>query len=127
MSSAILDNVMEGSTAYLTISFYDTDQSLITPKTIDYYITDDSGTLIHSPTSVTPASTITITLTPSDNSLSSSSDRINVVTIIAYYSPTNRVVSEYRYNVKSLVGFPFPPSLVTELVGISESVSISIH
>ena len=104
---AVLSVVNEGSTAYLEISFYDKDNNAATPSTVTYRIDDlNSGAEIRADTSVSPASSVEITLTPDDNKIldTTSAYEKRLVTIKTTFGTDDGMNEEYTYLVKNLAG-----------------------
>ena len=68
MAVSILDNVNEKSTKVIPVSFQDEDEAAVTPNSISWTLTNETGTIINSRenVSVTPASTINIVLSGDD-------------------------------------------------------------
>ena len=97
-----MENVIAGSTAYLTVTFRDKDGALAVPSTISYKIDClTTGTAILASTSVSAASSIDITLTPTNNTIvtATNSREVRRVTVTGTYSGTDAVVSVYDYNL----------------------------
>lgn len=96
----------EQSTGYLTVSFYDKTGALAVPASASYRIDDKAtGTAIRALTSLTPASSIEITLTKADNTILNDTkpSEERRVTVISVYSATDQVTDEYIYTVVNLV------------------------
>lgn len=106
MSSPKLSVVNEGTTAYLTVAFYDKTDVLAAPTTINYRVDDlASGTNIVASTAVgSPASSVEITLTAAANAILDSLNEyeVRVVTITASYGAGGQVQDQYRYRVRNL-------------------------
>ena len=105
MSTEEREVINEGSTSYLTVTFYDKDGGYEAPTTVTYKIwciTNDKE--VRAVTSLTPASSIEITLTPTDNSIISQSNALEtrLVTIEASYGVDDEINDEYEYDVKNL-------------------------
>lgn len=99
-----MDTVNEGSTAYLTCSFYSAADALVAPISINYTIVDeDSGAEVKEETEVAAASSVTITLSPTDNTLlSGKRQERRVVTVAASYGVDDAVREQYVYRVVRL-------------------------
>lgn len=97
--------VNEGSTCYLKVDFYDESGKALSPSSVSYRIDDlETGTSILASTSVAPASSITITISPSDNAmvnsgLSTETHRITVQAPFRYHEQIN---GQYDYQVANL-------------------------
>ena len=101
----MLDMVNEGSTAYLGVEFLDKNNDPDEPNTISYRIDClSSGTEIRADTSVTPAESVEIKLTPTDHVIVNPAKphEKRLVTITASYGPEDELNEEYEYNVKNL-------------------------
>jgi hypothetical protein len=100
-----MQQVNEGTTAYLQVSFLDKTGALQQPTSITYRI-DDAATRtpIRGATSVAPASTVEIVLTPSDNAIVSSFARTerHIVTVTGTYGSDDQVVAQFVYEVVNL-------------------------
>ena len=101
-----MDRVNERSTAYLSVSFRDKAGALAAPTAISYRVDDvESGQEIRGDTAVAPAaSSIEITLTPSDNTLINAlrQGEQHVVTVDASYGDDDAVRAQYVYEVVNL-------------------------
>jgi phage gp45-like len=104
----VLQSINEGSTAYLTASFEDEDGVAVVPDSITYRIDClTSGTVIRNNTSVTPATSIEIKLTPGDNVIVNPGtycvSELRLVTVEAVLGDNDVITEEYKYAVKSLL------------------------
>jgi hypothetical protein len=98
--------VNEKTTSYLTVKFYDKDKVLAAPSTITYTVYDvDTNTKIIDTTSVTPGSTVEITLPGGTaNVIVTTGKRIEKrrVTIQASYGGSDTLKENYFYEVVNL-------------------------
>lgn len=97
--------VNEGSTAILTVDFFDKDGNTAAPDTAQYRIDDvATGSSIRANTSiVASSSSVDVTLTAADNAMvtNSSDTEIHRVTVTASVAG-QPVQNEYDYSVKNL-------------------------
>lgn len=97
--------VNEESSAFLTVSFYDKNDELTTPSSIQYRLdclTNDQQ--IRDWTAFSPASVIEIGLNANDNSIidQGNFEEIRLVTIEAYFGVSDKLTTTYQYLVKNL-------------------------
>lgn len=100
-----MDEVNEGSTAYLEVTFKDATGAQFAPASVSYRIDDViTATSIRADTPVTPAPSITITLEPADNAVVNASIKSEVhrVTITAPFGVSEQLQSQYDYLVRNL-------------------------
>lgn len=97
-----MDQVNDQSTAYLTANFKDKDGAAATPTGVTYQVRKP-GAIVRAFTAVSAASSVTITLTPSDNTLAAGIDtETREVTVIAEYGASDQVVDHYVYEVTAV-------------------------
>lgn len=100
-----MTNVIAGTTSYLTVDFYDEEGAASSPLTISYIVTSLlSGASIRTATSVTPATSVTITLTASqDNGNLPTGEGYDTrrVTVTAGFSDGSAAVSYFDYTITS--------------------------
>lgn len=100
------DQINEGSTGYLTVTFLDKNGLAAAPVSATYRIHDVlSGTEIRAETAITPiAAQVEITLTPADNTLVNevNSSEPRRVTAVAVYGQADGVKADFVYEVKNL-------------------------
>jgi len=97
--------VNEGASAFLTVSFFDQNNTPQTPNSCTFSVHDSSGTELISETPVTGLSTsVVIEMTPAANTMVSTGMGIEtrVVTVKAIYSNGSVTQDEYNYNLKRL-------------------------
>lgn len=97
--------VNEESSSYATFEFFDTAGDPEVPQSITYRIDDvASGAQIKDDTTVTPASSITITVTSSENAIINSGRKLELkrITLIASYGATEQAVEILTWQVKNL-------------------------
>ena len=108
-----LSEVNEGSTAWLTVSFYDKDGVLEVPNSIEWTVIDvASGAVLQSPTVVAvPASAVELTLTAVINAIQNASLKKEKrrVTVEAGFSGSEAQTKAYEYNVVNLAQIPMSP------------------
>ena len=107
--------VNEGTTAYLSATFSDKTGNADTPSTITYRIDDvRSGTEIRDATTITAASTVEISLSPTDNRILNATQSYETrrVTVVASYGASDQVTAEYTYRVTPLVGVSGNPPVI---------------
>lgn len=99
-----MDIVNEGTTGYLTVSFYDKTGALSSPTAVSYRIDClSSSTEIVGDTSVSPASSVEIQLTAANNAIVSGLPRERRrVTVTGTYSGDQAVTHQYDYEVRNL-------------------------
>jgi hypothetical protein len=103
------DWVHENSVAYLTVKFYDKNNSLASPSSGTWQVHDIySGTVMKAPTYITPiASSVELTLTTPINTFidPNSGEETRRVTVRAFFAD-GECWDEYDYNV---VGLSYAP------------------
>lgn len=102
---SVLFEVTERSTAWLTVSFYNRAGVLEIPATATYEIWDvASGTTIKASTSLTPASSIEITLSSDDNKILNQElfREARKVIVTAAYAGSEKLVQDYVYHVRNI-------------------------
>lgn len=100
-----MDTVNEGSTAYLVAAFLNRNGVAEAPDTISYSVRDlYSGTELRANTAVTPAATVEIELTPTDNRILAKSyaREMRVVKVIATFGVGDTITSVHRYWVRNV-------------------------
>jgi len=99
--------VNERSTAYLSLTFLDKAQSPAEPLTVTFRIDDvASGAEVRGDTSITPAESVEITLTPADNVILNPNlaQEMRRVTVVGTYGVDDAVRSQFVYQVRNLSG-----------------------
>lgn len=104
-----LDIVDEGSTSELTVEFKDKDGQPAAPATLTYRVdclTNDQE--VRGDTVLTPAATVTIKLTPTDNAIIDQGNDVEerLVTVKAGYGADDAENRDYRYAVRNLKKVP---------------------
>lgn len=98
-----MDQVNEGSTAYLTVAFADKTGAPAVPASVNYRIDDiTNNRVIRAVTALSPAASIEITLTPADNAISGAAAETHRVTVTASYGASDALNSQYDYQVVNL-------------------------
>lgn len=100
-----METVTERSTAYLTVSFYDKAGALAAPASLTYRIDDvESNVQVRGDTTLTPANSVEITLTPTDNAILNlvGGNEQRRVTVTAVYGASDQLTDEYIYWVQNL-------------------------
>ena len=100
-----IDIIREESTGWLTATFLDKDGVAAVPSTVRYRVDcKTSGTAVRGWASVTPASSVEITLTPSDSAIHDATQEFeeHVVTVEATFGVDDEANAEYTYHVKNL-------------------------
>lgn len=103
-----MDIVNEGTTGYLTVSFYDKAGSLAAPSSITYRIDClTTQTVVVDDTSVSAASSVEIQLTAANNAILGGRPRERRrVTVTGSYSGSQAVTHQYDYEVRNLSAVP---------------------
>ena len=100
-----MEEVNEQSTSYLTISPFDRNDAPAVPTGL-YYRIDcvTTGTAITAETSLTPASSVVLTITPQENRIITNDNdyELRKVTIRAEYSGSDQHNEVFDYKVKNL-------------------------
>ena len=107
--TASRSEVNDGSTAWLTVSFYDKDSVLEVPSAIEWTVVDvASGTVLINPTLVgSPASQVELTLTAACNTMQGSGDKeTRRVTVEASFSGSEAQTKAFEYDVVNLEQIP---------------------
>lgn len=100
-----LEVVNEGSSAYLTATFKDKDGQQVAPSAVTYRIDClTSGTEIKGDTAITPAPSVEIHLTATDNAIQGQENEkeLRLVTVKATYGTDDAVNASYPYYVRNL-------------------------
>lgn len=99
-----MDVVNEGTTAYLTVAFLDKTGAAALPTGVTYRIDClSSGTAIKASTSVTPATSVEITISATENAiLGGLPFERRRITVEATYSGSQAVRDQYDYQVRNL-------------------------
>ena len=100
-----MEQVNERSTAYLTVTFKDKAGAAQQPTAASYRIDDvATGTEIRADTSLTPGTSVEITLTTADNAILSPRLEVekHVVTVTGTYGENDAVRAQYVYEVVNL-------------------------
>lgn len=103
----IISVINEGSTGYLSVAFYDKANLPALPSSISYTVRClTTGTVLRAPTSLTPATSIEILLSPSDNAIQQAGNpyETRLVTVSASYGASDAINDDYTYQVRNLVG-----------------------
>jgi hypothetical protein len=102
---AVLSQVNEASTCWLTAAFTDKAGDPVQPTTVDYRI-DSDGTEVLDWTSATPGTSVEIEITSTQNAMVSSTAVLEdrTVTVKAGFGGADYSYEEYRYLVKNLGG-----------------------
>ena len=97
-----MNSVVAGSTSYLTVNFFDEDGNPAAPSTLSYKVDNlDTGAAIRASTSITPSTSVEITLTADvDNVAPTSSNAYDTrrVTVTGVY-PSAQTVQYFDYVV----------------------------
>ena len=98
------DEINEGSSGFLPVSFTDKDGVLEAPTSISYRIDDDaSGDEVLGDTAITAASSIEIPLPPSVNvSIGTARTQKRLVTVTATYGVDDAIQSVFNYSLINL-------------------------
>ena len=99
------------SSGTLTIEFLDEAGALAVPSSISYRIDCvTSGAVIRNDSSIAPASTIDLALTPDDTRIVTPSDRMERrrVTLVVTFGPDDQITDDYEYTVRNLNYYPGP-------------------
>ncbi len=102
-----MDIVNERSTAYVEVAFTDRSGVAAIPATVTYSIKcKTTGAAIKTNVSVTPATTVTITLDAADNAIQSASNQSEekLLTVKASYGAADECNAEYSWRVRDLSG-----------------------
>ncbi len=102
---ALLDDVAEDSTAYLTVAFFDKDGVAAVPTSATYRIdcvTNDAS--VRASTSLTPASSIEIKLAPDDNKIISDANEYETreITVSASFGTGDESHERAQWRVRNL-------------------------
>ena len=107
MAIKTLGSVNEGSTAYLTVKFYDKSNNLAAPASATWEVHDiESGSVLLIATAIAPiANTIELTLTPTINTFidSNNDEETRRVTIKATWGVGSTTNAEVDYDIADLV------------------------
>ncbi len=101
---AVLSQVNEASTCWLTAAFTDKAGDPVQPTTVDYRI-DSDATEILDWTPATPGTSVEIEITSAQNTpIASSPMEPRTVTVRAGFGDSDYSYEDYRYYVKNLAG-----------------------
>jgi hypothetical protein len=104
-----LEEVNEGTTSYLTVSFLDKSGAAAAPASARCRIDClTSGQVIRAWTALTPGTSIEITITAAENALNNDASEYEtrLVTTEGTYSSTEKVTDEYQYRLINLTKYP---------------------
>lgn len=104
-----MEKVNEGTTSYLTVTFKDKAGVAQTPASATWEVIDLlSGTVKLSPTAITPAGTVELTVPASVNSIvdDANPEEVRRVIVKATYAADDKVNSQYDYAVVNLSKVP---------------------
>ena len=97
-----MDIVSEQSTCYIEASFKGRDGAAAVPSAVTYQVRKP-GAVVCASTTVSPASTVTITLTPADNTLAAGNQsEQREVTVVATYGANDQVADHLIYEVRAV-------------------------
>lgn len=102
---SVLFEVTERSTAWLTVSFYSRAGVLEVPTSATYEIWDvASGAVVKASASLTPGSSIEITLSSDDNRILNQElfREARKVVVVAAYAGSEKLVQDYVYHVRNI-------------------------
>lgn len=105
----VLFEITEGSTAWVTVSFYSRLDVLEAPTAVSYEIWDiTSGTCIKTATSLTPLSQVEITLSAGDNAILAQTHfrEARKVIVTATYAGSEQLVKDFVYHVRNIAFRP---------------------
>ena len=103
---AALSEVNENTSAFMTIVPKDTAGDAVTPTSMSYRIDcETTGTAIKAETSLTPGTSVAVTVTPTENRIITAAnvEEIRVMTVECVYSSgTDEIQEQFRWRVKNL-------------------------
>jgi len=102
----LVGKINEGSTAFLTISFYNKLGVLAVPTSATYRIDDvATSTAIKATTPLVGGSSVELTISPTENRILSQANEYETreVTIIADFGAGEQMTSSMRYRVTNLL------------------------
>jgi hypothetical protein len=98
-----METINDQSTCYLTATFKDRDGNVAIPSAVTYQVRRPGVAIVRAVTAVSPASTVTITLTPADNTLSAGHQgEYREVTVVATYGANDKVSDHMLYQVAAV-------------------------
>jgi len=103
----ITDIQNERSTKYVSAAFFDKDGVAAVPSTVAYRIDcATTGTAVLASTSVTPAASVEVEITPAQNAIivAANARETKIVTFTATYTGGGEIRAEYKYLVRNLFG-----------------------
>lgn len=102
-----LHRVPERSRASFRATFVAENDQVFTPTAVRYRVDSQDGTVLVDWTSLTPASSITITVAASANRILNDANaaEVKIITIQSDYGTDNQMSEELQYQVVNLVGF----------------------
>jgi hypothetical protein len=101
---AIVSVVNEGSSSYLTITFYDQNGIAAAPNSATYEVHDaDTETVMLAETALPAGASVEVEMTPAVNTIVNDEKTVEtrIVTIQALYG-SEAINEEYRYKLKNL-------------------------
>jgi len=104
-----MDECNEKSTAYRAVTFRDKDGVAQAPSSASYRIDCmTSGTAIRAVTALTPAATIEIVLTPTDNAIQNQGNprERRRLTVTGVYGASDQVIEQFDHDVVNLTFAP---------------------
>jgi hypothetical protein len=112
MTANVLFEVNEGSTAWLTVQFYDRAGAPEIPASVTYRIWDVASSIEIVPsTSLTPGSSVEITLTSDDNRILDDTlyREARKVIVTAGFAGSETLNQDYVYHVRNIAHEALPP------------------
>lgn len=99
-----MDEIYEQTTAILTLTFTDAGGSSIVPDTITYTLYDKfSGTVRTTGTVASPAASVELELTPTNNQILQATNRYEIATIEVYFTYGTREGKDtYSYKILNM-------------------------
>jgi hypothetical protein len=97
--------IMEESSGWFTLTFYDRDGLLATPASIDYYIRNlADGAVVRASTPLTPDTSVDLQLTPSDTEIVDDTKQWEAkrVTVEVSHGVDDAYNQQFDYHVKNL-------------------------
>ncbi|MFO1417256.1 MAG: hypothetical protein U1E83_01165 [Methylotetracoccus sp.] len=95
--------VNAGTTVYLSVSFRDQHGNLAVPSSVEYRVDcPNTGQAVRAVTSVTPAATVEIALSATDNTLLNAGHdtEFRTVTVRGGYGADDAVVTDFTYQIR---------------------------
>jgi hypothetical protein len=100
MATELLPGAVEESSYVVSASFFDATTTAVTPTSIAWTLSNDTGMVLRSTTIAVPSTTVNIVLSGTDLYVEGDYDRTRFLTIKAVYNSTYGLALTLKHEVK---------------------------